>query len=88
MTAQTSGWTARTCPVSLAIFLLLITLHVVQPTQEFDPYKVLGVSRSASQPEIKRAYKNLAREWHPDKNKDPSAEDMFIKISKSYESPL
>uniref|UniRef100_A0A3Q2DW99 DnaJ (Hsp40) homolog, subfamily C, member 16 like n=1 Tax=Cyprinodon variegatus TaxID=28743 RepID=A0A3Q2DW99_CYPVA len=85
MTAQTSGWTARTCPVSLAIFLLLITLHVVQPTQEFDPYKVLGVSRSASQPEIKRAYKNLAREWHPDKNKDPSAEDMFIKISKSYE---
>uniref|UniRef100_A0A7N6BK83 DnaJ homolog subfamily C member 16 n=1 Tax=Anabas testudineus TaxID=64144 RepID=A0A7N6BK83_ANATE len=52
---------------------------------EYDPYKILGVSRSASQPEIKRAYKNLAREWHPDKNKDPNAEDMFIKISKSYE---
>ncbi|XP_072307640.1 dnaJ homolog subfamily C member 16 isoform X2 [Eucyclogobius newberryi] len=52
---------------------------------EFDPYKVLGVSRRASQPEIKRAYKSLAKEWHPDKNKDPSAEDMFIKISKSYE---
>uniref|UniRef100_A0A8C6P9M8 DnaJ homolog subfamily C member 16 n=1 Tax=Nothobranchius furzeri TaxID=105023 RepID=A0A8C6P9M8_NOTFU len=51
----------------------------------FDPYSILGVSRSASQAEIKRAYKNLAREWHPDKNKDPKAEDMFIKISKSYE---
>uniref|UniRef100_A0A7N8XLY0 DnaJ homolog subfamily C member 16 n=1 Tax=Mastacembelus armatus TaxID=205130 RepID=A0A7N8XLY0_9TELE len=52
---------------------------------EYDPYKVLGVSRSASQAEVKRAYKTLAREWHPDKNKDPKAEDMFIKISKSYE---
>ncbi|KAM6928181.1 dnaJ homolog subfamily C member 16 [Xenentodon cancila] len=46
---------------------------------------ILGVGRSASQAEIKRAYKNLAKEWHPDKNKDPNAEDMFIKITKSYE---
>ncbi|KAK7877955.1 hypothetical protein WMY93_031383 [Mugilogobius chulae] len=52
---------------------------------EFDPYKILGVSRRASQPEIKKAYKTLAKEWHPDKNKDPTAEDMFIKVSKSYE---
>uniref|UniRef100_A0A8C7Z3R3 DnaJ homolog subfamily C member 16 n=1 Tax=Oryzias sinensis TaxID=183150 RepID=A0A8C7Z3R3_9TELE len=54
-------------------------------TSEYDPYKILGVSRSAGQAEIKRAYKKLVREWHPDKNKDPKAEDMFIKISKSYE---
>uniref|UniRef100_A0A8D3CUG5 DnaJ homolog subfamily C member 16 n=1 Tax=Scophthalmus maximus TaxID=52904 RepID=A0A8D3CUG5_SCOMX len=52
---------------------------------DYDPYKTLGVGRGASQAEIKRAYKNLAREWHPDKNKDPKAEDTFIKISKSYE---
>lgn len=52
---------------------------------EYDPYKILGVGRSASQAEIKRAYKTLAKEWHPDKNKDPKAEDMFIKVSKSYE---
>uniref|UniRef100_A0A3B5MTQ4 DnaJ homolog subfamily C member 16 n=1 Tax=Xiphophorus couchianus TaxID=32473 RepID=A0A3B5MTQ4_9TELE len=85
MTDRGTGWIALTCPVTLAIFLLIITSHVVQPTNEFDPYKVLGVSRRASHVEIKRAYKNLAREWHPDKNKDPSAADTFIKISKSYE---
>lgn len=39
----------------------------------------------ASQAEIKKFYKRLAKEWHPDKNKDPGAEDMFIKITKSYE---
>lgn len=58
---------------------------MAKSSPEYDPYKILGVSRSASQAEIKRAYKNLAKEWHPDKNKDPNAEDMFIKVSKSYE---
>uniref|UniRef100_A0A3Q0S8P7 DnaJ homolog subfamily C member 16 n=1 Tax=Amphilophus citrinellus TaxID=61819 RepID=A0A3Q0S8P7_AMPCI len=63
----------------------IAVLALVKTTSEYDPYKILGVSRSASQTEIKRAYKRLAREWHPDKSKDPNAEDMFIKISKSYE---
>ncbi|XP_028301904.1 dnaJ homolog subfamily C member 16 isoform X2 [Gouania willdenowi] len=72
-------------PLLLAIFLLVWSAHGVKSDSQFDPYKVLGVSRSATQAEIKRAYKNLVREWHPDKNKDPNAEDMFIKISKSYE---
>lgn len=36
--------------------------------------------------EIKKAYKNLAREWHPDKNKDPSATDRFTKINEAYET--
>uniref|UniRef100_A0A672GTY1 DnaJ homolog subfamily C member 16 n=1 Tax=Salarias fasciatus TaxID=181472 RepID=A0A672GTY1_SALFA len=52
---------------------------------QMDPYKILGVTRSASQAEIKKVYKRLAKEWHPDKNKNPGAEDMFIKITKSYE---
>uniref|UniRef100_A0A674P173 DnaJ homolog subfamily C member 16 n=1 Tax=Takifugu rubripes TaxID=31033 RepID=A0A674P173_TAKRU len=64
---------------------LILIGHLGETTAEYDPYKILGVSRSASQAEIKKAYKNLAKEWHPDKNKDPAAEDMFIKISKSYE---
>ncbi|XP_029989403.1 dnaJ homolog subfamily C member 16-like [Sphaeramia orbicularis] len=71
--------------ITLAIFLLVLGGQLVETTSEYDPYKILGVSRSASQAEIKKAYKNLAKEWHPDKNKDPTAEDMFIKISKSYE---
>lgn len=76
---------SRTCPVLFAIFLVILGGHLGDMTAEYDPYKILGVSKSASQAEIKKAYKNLAKEWHPDKNKDPKAEDMFIKISKSYE---
>ncbi|KAK2862339.1 hypothetical protein Q5P01_001872 [Channa striata] len=82
---RSSSRQPRACPLLLAIFMLLLSLQLVKTASDYDPYKILGVSRSASQAEIKRAYKSLAREWHPDKNKDPKAEDMFIKVSKSYE---
>uniref|UniRef100_A0A8C3U9I0 DnaJ homolog subfamily C member 16 n=1 Tax=Catharus ustulatus TaxID=91951 RepID=A0A8C3U9I0_CATUS len=72
---------ARSC---LLLLLLLPALAAAAPG-EFDPYRVLGVGRSSSQADIKKAYKRLAREWHPDKNKDPGAEDKFIQISKAYE---
>uniref|UniRef100_A0A4W4EJ05 J domain-containing protein n=1 Tax=Electrophorus electricus TaxID=8005 RepID=A0A4W4EJ05_ELEEL len=64
---------------------VLMLLANAGAASDIDPYKILGVSRHASQAEIKRAYKQLAREWHPDKNKSPGAQDMFIKITKSYE---
>uniref|UniRef100_UPI00398E3778 dnaJ homolog subfamily C member 16 isoform X1 n=2 Tax=Pristiophorus japonicus TaxID=55135 RepID=UPI00398E3778 len=66
----------------LLVFLLNTPLH---HGIEFDPYRLLGVGRTATQAEIKKAYKQLAREWHPDKNKDPKAEDQFIQINKAYE---
>ncbi|XP_071385000.1 dnaJ homolog subfamily C member 16 [Centroberyx affinis] len=75
----------RISPVLLTVVLLIVGEQLVETSSEYDPYKVMGVSRSASQAEIKKAYKHLAKEWHPDKNKDPGAEDMFIKITKSYE---
>lgn len=50
-----------------------------------DPYKVLGIHKSATVPDIKRAYKQLAKEWHPDKNDDPSAPDRFMEITQAYE---
>ncbi|NXY77992.1 DJC16 protein, partial [Glareola pratincola] len=68
-----------------AAALLLAALGAQAAAGDFDPYRVLGVGRSSSQADIKKAYKRLAREWHPDKNKDPGAEDKFIQISKAYE---
>lgn len=63
MTVRRTGRHPRTCPLLLAMFLLSLSVQWVTAASEYDPYKILGVSRSASQPEIKRAYKNLAREW-------------------------
>ncbi|XP_061458042.1 dnaJ homolog subfamily C member 16 isoform X2 [Rhineura floridana] len=71
--------------VSLVVVLFLVLVLQILSAVDFDPYRILGVSRTASQADIKKAYKNLAREWHPDKNKDPGAEDRFIQISKAYE---
>ena len=52
-----------------------------------DYYQVLGVERSASQDEIKRAYRRLARENHPDANpNDPQAEARFKQIAEAYEA--
>lgn len=50
-----------------------------------DYYDVLGVARSASEVEIKRAFRNLARKYHPDVNKDSDAEARFKEISEAYE---
>lgn len=51
-----------------------------------DCYEILGVSRSASVSEIKKSYLNLAKEYHPDRNKgNPSAEKKFKEINEAYE---
>ena len=50
-----------------------------------DLYGVLGVSKSASDSELKSAYRKLARKYHPDVNKEAGAEDQFKKIQKAYD---
>ena len=50
-----------------------------------DFYEVLGVSRSATPEEIQRAYRKLARTYHPDINKDPGADGRFREIAEAYD---
>jgi curved DNA-binding protein len=50
-----------------------------------DHYDALGVSRGASEEDIRRAYRRLARQYHPDVNKEPGAEDRFKEVSAAYE---
>jgi molecular chaperone DnaJ len=53
-------------------------------TEKRDYYEVLGADRSASQDDIKKAFRKLAFQLHPDRNKEPDAEEKFKEISEAY----
>ncbi|HWX86788.1 MAG TPA: DnaJ domain-containing protein, partial [Solirubrobacteraceae bacterium] len=51
-----------------------------------DPYEVLGISRDAGEQDVKKAFRRLARELHPDVNAhDPGAEEKFKEAAEAYE---
>ena len=50
-----------------------------------DYYAILNLSKNANESDIKKAYRKLALKFHPDKNKDPGAEEKFKEISEAYE---
>lgn len=50
-----------------------------------DYYKIMGLAREATQDDIKRAYRKLARKYHPDVSKDPKGEEKFKEIGEAYE---
>lgn len=53
-------------------------------TRSKDYYEILGVAENASQDEIKKAYRDLAKKHHPDRSDDPDAEERFKEISEAY----
>ena len=52
---------------------------------ERDYYTILGVPRTASDAEIKRAFRNLAQQWHPDVNRDSWADERFKELNEAYQ---
>ncbi|CAG8497148.1 6564_t:CDS:10 [Acaulospora morrowiae] len=59
--------------------------HTSAPRQAKESYyDLLGVPKNASQSDIKKAYYTLAKKYHPDTNKDPSAKEKFVKIQEAY----
>ena len=63
--------------------LLALLTNIIQAAQDF--YKLLGVKRSATQKEIKKAYRAKSLQYHPDKNKEEGAAEMFAEIAYAYE---
>jgi len=73
--------------MKFTLVAILLTLFFLSIYCEDDYYKLLGVKRDASVPEIKKAFRKQAMKWHPDKNKDnpKKAQEMFTKIANAYE---
>lgn len=79
-----------TLKVTAFILVSLLALELVMATEEEDYYKILGVDKSATLKQIKKAYKQLALKYHPDKvrnkSKKKSSEEKFFKINQAYET--
>ena len=77
---MSSPSSSRRLPLSLLVLLFLLVPLAV--AVKFEPYRVLGVHRRASVQEIRAAYKEKVKEWHPDRNETPDATDMFHEITR------
>ncbi|GAB6029915.1 DnaJ sub B member 9 [Chamberlinius hualienensis] len=69
--------------VKLLVFIVLIC--AISVIEAKDYYEILGVSRDATDRQIKKAFHKLATKYHPDKNKEKTAEEKFREIAQAYE---
>jgi len=65
------------------VAVVLCTAHIVEAKEDY--YEILGVEKTATEREIKSAFRKLALQYHPDKNKEPDAEDKFKTIAEAYD---
>lgn len=70
----------------MSIVFLLVASIVVLTLAQKDYYKILAVSKTASQADLKRAYRKLSLKYHPDKNSSPDAAEKFAEISVAYDT--
>jgi len=72
--------------ITKLFILMVFQILLISIVNAKDYYDILGVDRSASKREIRKAYKTLSRKYHPDKNPgDKKAEEKFIELAKAYE---
>ena len=67
------------------VLLLVLVGGIISSVTAADYYKILGVSRDATNKEIKKAYRQLSLQFHPDKNKEEGAAEKFSEIARAYE---
>ncbi|KHN87520.1 DnaJ -like protein subfamily B member 9 [Toxocara canis] len=67
----------------LRILITLLAIEICAPHEDY--YKILGVAKTASTSDIKKAFRKLALKYHPDRSKEPNAEEKFRKVAQAYE---
>jgi DnaJ-class molecular chaperone len=71
---------------NLIVIVTIVSINSFVNGKQKDFYEILGVDRGATRQEIKKAFRNLALKYHPDKNKEKDAEEKFREIAKAYET--
>ncbi|KAM2318493.1 hypothetical protein ACFX1S_002080 [Malus domestica] len=84
-----STWSNLTLILLWVIMIVLVYYikNMSREIQVFEPFSILGLEPGASDSEIKKAYRRLSIQYHPDKNPDPEAHNYFVEfISKAYQA--